>query len=242
MVGPMLARTGEGRGNRRDFGWNGGSRSRALGAAFAVSVAFGRTASADEAAPLPVTESSSEGPSANAAAPLELDDVHLEGVTEGARTPARSVDPRLEGLMLLHFADGFGAGGQLRLGAFGLRASVGYEPLLFIVDDDPQDRTFGDVEFSNSAQLNVDTLLFTKAEIGGSIGYRYNTLLGHGVAVAYQSMFDLWGQRFSFSIPLMYFPDATDRVREEHALSPDQRINFPFGAKVQYGIGVAWVL
>jgi hypothetical protein len=178
-----------------------------------------------------------------AAAPIELDGAPLEGRTEARREQPADADVHLNGLVLLHFGDGFGAGGQLRAGGFGLRATLGYEPLLFVVDDDPQDQTFGDVEFSHSAQLNVDSLfLTTQSEIGASIGYRYNTVLGHGVAVAFQSMFDLWRQRFAFSIPVMYFPEGTERVRDEYGLSPEYRINFPFGAGIQYGIGVAWLL
>jgi hypothetical protein len=174
---------------------------------------------------------------------LELDDVRLEGKTEGRRLLAVDARWRLEGLVLLHLADGLGLGGQLRYGHWGLRASVGYQPLLFLIDDDPGDQTFGAFEFSNSAQLNVDTLLlFGPSESGVSLGYRYNTLLGHGAGVAYQTSFDLWSQRFAFSIPLLYFPEATARVRREFGLSSQYDVNFPFGAGIQYGVGVAWML
>lgn len=178
-----------------------------------------------------------------AVAPIDLDGAPLEGRTEARRARPKDSDVHLDGLMLLHLGDGLGAGGQLRVDRFALRATLGYEPLLFVVDDDPQDQTLGDIEFSHSAQLNLDCLLLaTKSEIGASVGYRYNTLLGHGVAVAFQSMFDLWRQRFAFSIPVMYFPEGTERVRDEHGLSSEYRINFPFGAGIQYGVGVAWLL
>ena len=178
----------------------------------------------------------------SAVAPIELDGAPLEGRTEVSRVRPQDGDVRLNALLLLHLGDGFGAGGQLRIDGFGVRATLGYEPLLFIMDDDPQDQTLGAIEFSHSAQLNLDSLLLTKSEIGASVGYRYNTLLGHGVAVAFQSMFDLWRQRFAFSIPVMYFPEGTERVRDEYGLSPDYEVNFPFGAGIQYGIGVAWLL
>lgn len=182
-------------------------------------------------------------PAGAPAAPIELDGAPLEGRIEAARVPPeKDSGARLNGLVLLHLGDGFGAGGQLRYEAFGLRATLGYEPLLFVVDDDPGDQTLGDIEFSHSAHLSLDTLLMTKSEVGASLGYRFNTVLGHGVAVAFQSMFDLWRQRFAFSIPLMYFPKGTERVRDEYGLSSDYRINFPFGAGIQYGIGVAWLL
>jgi hypothetical protein len=191
----------------------------------------------------PATVSPAAEAPETAPAPIELDGALLEGRTEVRRERPEGGDVHLNGLVLVHFGDGLGAGGQLRIDGFGLRATLGYEPLLFLVDDDPQDQTFGAVEFSHSAQLNLDSLLLaSKSEIGASLGYRYNTLLGHGVAVAFQSMFDLWRQRFAFSIPVMYFPDGTERVRDEYGLSRDYEINFPFGAGIQYGIGVAWLL
>lgn len=177
-----------------------------------------------------------------AAAPIDLDGALLEGRTAAQRVQPPGADVRLSGLVLVHFGDGFGAGGQLRVGGVGLRATLGYQPLLFIIDDDPQDTTLGDFELAHSAQLNLDGLLLTKSQLGASLGYRYSTVLGHGVAVAFQSMFDLWRQRFAFSIPIMYFPAGTERVRDRYDLSPEDEINFPFGAGVQYGIGVAWLL
>lgn len=179
---------------------------------------------------------------ATAAAPIELDGAPLEGRTAARRVQPSDADVRLNGLVLVHFGDGLGAGGQLRIGGLGLRATLGYEPLLFIVDDDPQDTTLGDFKLAHSAQLNLDGLLLTRSEVGASVGYRYSTVLGHGVAVAFQSMFDLWRQRFAFSIPVMYFPAGTARVRDRYDLSADHEINFPFGAGIQYGIGVAWLL
>jgi hypothetical protein len=202
-----------------------------------VGVADGAVAAPPAAEPPPSDARKS------AAAPIELDGALLEGHTEASRIRPEDSDVRLNGLLLLHFGDGFGAGGQLRIDGFGLRATLGYEPLLFVMDDDPQDQTLGAIEVSHSGQLNLDSLLLsTKSEVGASVGYRYNTLLGHGVAVAFQSMFDLWRQRFAFSIPVMYFPEGTERVRDEYRLSSEYKINFPFGAGIQYGIGVAWLL
>ncbi len=182
-------------------------------------------------------------PAANAE-PIELSDAGLRGVTQGRVTAAESDTERvrLDGLVLLHLADGIGAGGQLRFGAFGLRASAGYQPLLFVVDRRVDDQDVGDLEFMSSGQLNLDVLLLSQAEMGASLGYRYNTLLGHGAALAFQSMFELWRQDFSFSIPLMYYPEGTNQVLDELGLSSQYKINFPFGGGIQYGIGVAWVL
>jgi hypothetical protein len=172
-------------------------------------------------------------------APIELQDVELTG-----RTVAPRPEPKLQlqGLVLLHVADGVGAGGQLRFGNFGLRASVAYQPQHFIVDEDPADDEFPRFELKHSAQLNLDALcLFGASERGASLSYRYSTLLGHGLGAAYQSYVDLAGARFALSIPVVYYPAASERVRRELGLSGGERVNFPFGPGFEYGIGVAWL-
>jgi len=175
-------------------------------------------------------------------APIDLDDIELGGVTRAAPEAARSEAWRIEGLGLLHFADGVGGGAQLRGGPFGLRATAAYETMFFIADDNTEDTKLGSFEFASGLQLNVDTLLvFGADERGASIGYRYNTVLGHGGAVAYQSVFEAWGQRFAFSVPIIYFPQGTERAHKQLGLSSQEKLNYPFGAGLQYGMGVAWM-
>jgi hypothetical protein len=196
--------------------------------------------------PLAVTpltpEAGPAGPAPSSDVPIELD-VSLTGETRASREPEGRGRSRLEGLVLMSAADGIGLGGQLRSGMFGVRGTVAYQPLLFLVDADPADKTFGAFEFSNSIQLNVDALLVTlDTERGGSLGYRFNDLLGHGISVAYQSVFDAWGQHFSLSFPVTYYPGATARVRDKLGIASDYEINFPFGAGLQFGMGAAWIL
>jgi hypothetical protein len=195
-------------------------------------------------------------------APIELDTA-LEGATHGRPTtsePHAVVDsgqttpeqrpPALDGgrkrvnpVVLFSAADGVGVGGLVRSGVFGLQGTVAYQPLLFLVDKDPADKTFGAFEFANSIQLNVDAMLVgAQSETGGSIGYRFNNLLGHGVTLAYQSVFEMWGEHFSLSFPVTYYPAATSRVRDRLDIAPGYEINFPFGAGLQFGMGAAWVL
>lgn len=210
-------------------------RSSALGA---VLLGLFGVSGARAAAP----EGGSAASATVAAAPIELHDIQLGGVTQAPLEVTRSEALRLDGLALLSIADGIGGGGQLRAGAFGLRATVGYETMFFIADEDTSDTKMGSFEFADGLQLNVDALLvFGASERGGSLGYRYSTVLGHGVAVAYQSTFDAWGERFVFSVPFIYFPEGTERARKELGLSTQHRINFPFGAGLQYGMGMAWM-
>lgn len=222
-------------------------RARAVAAtcgasALAFALAWAPLVRAETAAQLPPPLPASASPALPGPAPLELD-VALSGQTQGERQDPDRGRSHFEGLVLLSAADGVGGGGQVRSGPFGLRATVAYQPLLFLVDADPADKTFGAFEFSNSFQLNVDAMLVgVDSEQGGSLGYRFNDLLGHGITVAYQSAFDAWGQHFSLSFPVTYYPSATSRVRDKLDIESGYEINFPFGAGLQFGMGAAWIL
>ena len=172
-------------------------------------------------------------------APIDLQDIELSGRTVA---PSPTSNVRLQGLVLLHVADGVGLGGQLRFENLALRASAAYQPQYFVVDKDPWDDEFARFEFAHSAQLNLDAIyLFGASEKGASLSYRYSTLLGHGLGAAYQSYVDLAGARFALSVPVVYYPAASQRVRRELGLTGDERINFPFGPGMEYGIGIAWL-
>ena len=192
-------------------------------------------------------------------APIDLDDLKLEGGVVAPCAPAPGVEDASpsggiavahpptsrvswKALVLLHVADGVGAGGQLRVGNMGLRASLAYLPQYFIVDKDPADDKFARFELANTAQLNVDAFyLFGESERGVALSYRYSTLLGHGLGLAYQSFVDLGGERFVLSVPVTYYPSGLERVQREFGLQGGERINFPFGPRVHYGIGLAWL-
>src|SRR5262245_17832360 len=94
-------------------------------------------ARAETAAPVPPQPLALPGASTAppTQAPLELD-VALSGGTQAERRLPDASRSRFEGLVLLSAADGVGGGGQLRSGPLGLRATVAYQPLLFLVDAD----------------------------------------------------------------------------------------------------------
>lgn len=215
----------------------------ALSLGVVLTLVWPATALAAEAAPSsapPATDAGLPALGSTPDAPIELDGVAFTGET---RAPRERRERPFEGLVLLSAADGIGGGGQVHYGWLGFRATLAYQPLMFLVDADPADKEFGSFEFSNSFQLNGDVLLVEPdSEQGASLGYRFNDVLGHGVSVAYQSMFQAWGQRFSLSFPVTYYPEGTSRVRERFDIESDYKINFPFGAGVQFGVGAAWVL
>jgi hypothetical protein len=214
----------------------------ALTTLFALASGWASTAGAVPSAAQPAEPVEPGSPATAVDAPIELDGVAFQGETHGERPAGDRGRPRVEALVLLSAADGVGVGGQVRSGVFGVRGTVAYQPLLFLVDADPADKEFGAFAFVNSIQFNVDAMLVgVESERGGSLGYRFNDLLGHGVTLAYQSVFKAWDQRFSLSFPVTYYPAATERVRARLGIERDYAINFPFGAGLQYGVGAAWV-
>jgi hypothetical protein len=180
------------------------------------------------------------GPAQSREAALDLEDVGLEGGVVAPSTPDAA--PSLHGIISFHLADGVGLGGQLRAGSRSLRASVAYVPQHFIIDDDPQDDKFARFKLANTGQLNVDAIqYFGESERGVSLSYRYSTLLGHGVGLAYQSHLEIGGQYFALSVPVIYYPAGLERVQREFGVESGAHINFPFGPRIDYGIGVAWL-
>ena len=227
-------------------------KTRGGAALFALALGWAGSAAAapSNASGAPVV---SNAPASDA--PIELDTT-FQGSTRGQRAVVdsgqgenvrgRAADAgrkRVNPVVLFSAADGVGVGGLVRSGVFGLQGTVAYQPLLFLVDADPADKKFGAFEFANSIQLNVDAMLVgAQSETGGSIGYRFNDVLGHGVTLAYQSVFEMWGEHFSLSFPVTYYPAATSRVRDRLDIASGYEINFPFGAGLQFGMGAAWVL
>jgi hypothetical protein len=202
-------------------------------------VAAGNVAAGNVAAGNVANGSVATGGTASPQTPVEIDSAVPGGVSAPHPAPP---SVRLNGLVLLHMADGVGAGGQLRFGNLGVRASLAYAPQYYIVDDDPSDNKFARVELTSTAQLNVDTFyLFGASERGMSLSYRYSTLLGHGLGLAYQSHLEIGGQPFALSVPVVYYPAGTSGVEHEFGLHGGERVNFPFGPKIHYGIGVAWL-
>jgi hypothetical protein len=170
--------------------------------------------------------------------------VEIDATVHGRVAAPRPVPQRvqLNGLVLLHVADGVGAGGQLRFGNIGVRSSLAYAPQYYIVDDDPSDDKFARFKLTSTVQLNLDTFyLFGASERGMSLSYRYSSLLGHGLGLAYQSHLDIGGQPFALYVPVVYYPRGTEGVQREFGLHGGERINAPFGPKIHYGIGVAWL-
>jgi hypothetical protein len=156
-------------------------------------------------------------------------------------TDRRGVAP----LVQLGWYDGCAGGVQFDAGAIALRASFAYFPVILIVREDGFSAgSDSSLELLHSAQGNADFLWYfaapgERSRIGLSVGYRYNTLLLHGVGLAFQGDVTLSDSvRLLYTFGLSLHWQGSDRVRDELGLTSDATFNFPFGAGFQGGAGV----
>lgn len=133
---------------------------------------------------------------------------------------------------------------QLDTGAIALRATAGYFPILLLVTERDRPGAFLDVELLHSAQGNADVIWFfhapsPRSRIGLSLGYHYNSILQHGVGLAFQGEAALSGELvIEYTFGLALFPRGSARARD--ALGRESvDFNFPFGAGFQGGGGAA---
>jgi hypothetical protein len=156
---------------------------------------------------------------------------------------AASADRRILGLML-HIGQLVGFGGGVQAGSrdVGLRASAGWVPLLLAVTNPNQtvDLKFhGAFMVAPDAYLRLATVRET-THIGTQAGYRYNSLLGHGLAAGGYVEFALGKMEGLVSGGLMVFPDGESRVRREEG-APGLRFSFP-GPGVVFGASLGLVI
>jgi len=135
---------------------------------------------------------------------------------------------------------GLAVGGQLRAGSFGARISGGWNPVFVVVSNSSTLKVESFHAYS-SLQLNADLLALPLAgapgaDLGVVGGYRYSTVLGHGVFLGLEGQLRR-SARFGFHLQagVIYFPSGADRVTRDKGLPANAEYNFPFGAGLQYG-------
>jgi hypothetical protein len=112
---------------------------------------------------------------------------------------------------------GMGATVGARLDVVGLWVSGGYAPILVLGNkrDSLRSATF---DFYSSAQVNADVSIMVyhpkpTVEVGLVLGYRYNTLLAHGVGVGAIATLDFGPSLAGFAvIEPEIFPDAQSQL------------------------------
>jgi hypothetical protein len=132
-----------------------------------------------------------------------------------------------------------GAALLARAAPIGLLLSGGYMPLLIFGNDSASDALR--VNYYSSAQLNADLAIgplsrHAKADLSLLLGYRYNSVLGHGVGAGIA--IELWLSESVAATVLAgpsLFPSAQSRL-DDHGYPSNRDAALPW---LQSGAGVA---
>jgi hypothetical protein len=177
------------------------------------------------ATPQPQTGSEPAPPSAEPAPPSAV---------------AAAPPPEHRGLSLLLNAgayQGFGAGLAFGSRDLGVRASAGWAPLLVALRG-----TGTELKFYSALLVSSDLYLRIlsprpTSQIGGVMGYRYSSLLGHGLAVGGYAQFALSRAiDLSLSGGFLVFPDGEGRLKRDQNLPSSTSFSFP-GPNVNFALG-----
>lgn len=168
------------------------------------------------------------------------DEVHWPGLTGPRKfTHQRSFALAAHALTF----DGFGLGVRAGAPRFGLDLSAGYQPIFATYTTEDQNST--KVHFFNSWQLKATTYIGlhqigSRADFGLLAGYKYDTLLRHGVGAGVYFQVDLarhWA--LQFSIAPFVFPESNRRIREKWSLPPSSGSVGGGLSALQSGLGVS---
>lgn len=168
-------------------------------------------------------------------------------IDDGEAAPAPLEGQRNVGVLLaIGSYTGFGGGVQLGSPAWGLRASVGWVPLLISLEEpeaDPELKFFHGYQVAGDLYLRA-TAARKGANIGVTSGYRYHSLLGSGAALGGYGTFRINAALDGFvQGGLVWFFSGEDELREKEAdeLPEDAKFGWP-GPAFNYLISVGLVL
>jgi hypothetical protein len=132
---------------------------------------------------------------------------------------------------------GFGTGAGATIGTVfdpvGLWLSGGYIPVFVFGNKHDVDKTLTFDAYS-SAQIDADVSMMPwhagkRIDFGLLLGYRYNTLLGHGVSAGPGLQLDLSSALgLFFSITYSVFPAAQDRLAPRAGYPTDRDASIPW--------------
>jgi len=161
----------------------------------------------------------------------------------GSEPAPRDANPAVaaehRGFSLLLNAGGYcGFGGGLAFGTrdLGVRGSAGWSPLIVVLQG-----SSSDLKLYSSFLVGPDLYarLFRPqptADIGGLLGYRYSSVLGHGLALGGYAQFALSrAVDVNLSVGFLIFPEGEDRLKREENLSSSTQFSFP-GPKVNFAV------
>jgi hypothetical protein len=161
--------------------------------------------------------------------------------SEPAPPTATAAAPEHRGLSLLLNAGayhGFGGGVAFGTREVGVRGSAGWAPVLIVL----RNGSSTDLKLYSSLLVGSDVyarLLSPRptSDIGALVGYRYSSLLGHGLALGGYAQFALSrAVDVNISGGFLIFPDGENRLKREENLSSSTDFSFP-GPNVNFAVG-----
>jgi hypothetical protein len=125
--------------------------------------------------------------------------------------------------------------------AAGVRISAGWAPTVMVLDNGTSSelKLYGGLLVAPDVYLRAWSPLPT-SDVGVVAGYRYSSLLGHGVAAGAYAQFGLAAQLdLNLSFGFLVFPDGEDRLKREENLAAVTRFSFP-GPTVNLAFGASF--
>lgn len=179
-----------------------------------------------------------------------VDETASEGTPETTEGTPEATEAPLEGqrnigvLVAVGSYTGFGGGVQLGSPKLGLRAAAGWVPLLIALEA-PEEEP--ELKFYSGYQVAGDAYARAMegkkgANIGVSLGYRYHSLMGSGVALGGYGSFRVSKVIDGFvQGGLVWFFSGEDKLREEKSLPEDVDFGSP-GPSINYLISLGLLL
>ena len=167
------------------------------------------------------------------------------GLVLAALLIAAAPEPRDLGV-LVHIGpfSGFGAGLQAGTRALGIRVSVGWQPILI------GQNTSGSVDLKLYSSQLVSPDLYvrfietpTGAAVGAQLGYRYSTVLGHGLGAGGYGQFPInpWLHGLIAGGVLVFF-DGESQLKKHENLPSTAEFSFPGpGFTFGFSLGLAFL-
>jgi len=139
---------------------------------------------------------------------------------------------------------GAAVGAELRAGSLGARVTGGGNVIMVSVSD-AESHELDSFQVFGTGQLNTEAFAFPihldgGTELGLSVAYRYNSLLGSGYGGGLEAQRRI-GDRETLRVStgLTFFPDGDQRLMDRKEFPDDVDFNFPLGSTIQGGIDIA---
>jgi hypothetical protein len=167
-----------------------------------------------------------------------------QGTGETTATATARAPSPLALVAELGWRSGAAIGAELRAGSVGARLTGGGNLIMLSVQD-ADSHELDSFEIFGTGQVNGEVFAFpihldSGTELGLSLAYRYNSLLGSGYGGGFEAQRRV-GERSTLRVSagITYYPDGDDRLMDREEFPDDVDFNFPLGASLQGGLDIA---